>query len=60
MLKAKVRHIRKTYPDVASNCYAASEITTISGKQLLKASLTRPYIFLFTEPITYLSGAVNA
>lgn len=60
VLQAKVQHIRKSFPDLAGNCYAPSEISTTSGAQLLKASLTRPFVFLFTEPITYLSGAVNA
>jgi hypothetical protein len=40
--------------------YAEQERQQKSPRQMFKVSMTRPYVFLFTEPITYLAAAINA
>lgn len=39
--------------------YAEQEREQKSPREMFKVSLTRPYVFLFTEPITYLAAAIN-
>ncbi|GHJ84635.1 hypothetical protein NliqN6_1037 [Naganishia liquefaciens] len=39
--------------------YAEQEREQKSPREMFKVSMTRPYVFLFTEPITYLAAAIN-
>jgi hypothetical protein len=42
------------------NVYAEHEREQKTPGEMFKVSLTRPYVFLFTEAITYLAAAINA
>lgn len=42
------------------NVYAEHEREKKTPREMFKVSLTRPYVFLFTEAITYLAAAINA
>lgn len=39
--------------------FAEQEREQKSPREMFKVSMTRPYVFLFTEPITYLAAAIN-
>ncbi|KAJ9104566.1 hypothetical protein QFC21_002064 [Naganishia friedmannii] len=46
--------------DALKNVFADHEREKSKPKDLFKVSLTRPYVFLFKEPITYLAAAINS
>ncbi len=57
VLSKKSARIRKATG--RDDIYADHEQDKKKPGHLWKVSLTRPFIFLFTEPITYLSAGIN-
>ncbi len=57
MLSKKAKAIRKVIGhDIV---FAPHEQDKKSAGHLWKVSMVRPFVFLFTEPITYLTAAIN-